>query len=125
MREFVFDARRLAEAKEHFREVLHSTDQTQIGVMIVGPFEEFAEEPARSDLVLVVIKGGAVLTMDEHEHALAKNSLALIPAGAGFAIHNMSKKTLRMITISSPPMLAARSTARKVSRSKSERAGGS
>ena len=115
MRQFVVDARRLAEAKEHFREVIHSTDQTQIGVMVVAPFEEFAEEPARpgSDLVLVVVKGKAVLTMDDDEYDLAKSSLALIPAGTGYAVHNTSKKTLRMVTISSPPMLAARGTPRK------------
>ncbi len=118
MREFVVDARRLAEAKEHFREVIHSSDQTQIGVMVVAPFEEFAEEPARSDLVLVVVKGKAALTMDDDEYPLAKSSLALIRAGTGYAVHNTSKKTLRMITISSPPMLAARGAVRKASASK-------
>ena len=118
MHQFVVDARRLAEAKEHFREVIHSTDQTQIAVMVVAPYEEFAEEPARSDLVLVVVKGKAVLTMDDDEYDLAKSSLALIPAGTGYAVHNTSKKTLRMVTISSPPMLAARGTTRKASTSK-------
>lgn len=115
MSDFVVDCRRLSEAKEHFREVIHTTDQSQIGVMVVAPFEEFSEEPTTSDVVLLVTKGKAALTMDDAEYDLEKNSLALIPAGTGYAIHNSSKKTLRMITISSPPMLPARGTARKKS----------
>ena len=112
MREFVVDARRLAEAKDHFREVIHSTDQSQIGVMVIAALEEYAEEPAPSDLVLVVIKGKAVLTMDDNQYDLAKSSLALIPAGTGYAVHNTSKRALRMITISSPPMLRTRTAAK-------------
>ena len=117
MHDFVVDCRRLSEAKEHFREVIHTTKQTQIGVMVVAPFEEFSEEPTTSDVVLLVTKGEATLTMDDAAHELKKNSLALIPAGTGYAIHNSSKRTLRMITVSSPPMLPARG-AKKPSKAK-------
>ena len=111
MHDFVVDAKRLTKAKDHFREVIHTTDQTQVGVMTVGPLQEFSEEPTDSDLVLFVMKGDGCLTMEDGEYDLEQDVLAVIPAGKGYAIHNTGKKPLRMVTVSAPPMLSGRGSA--------------
>jgi mannose-6-phosphate isomerase-like protein (cupin superfamily) len=110
MHEFVVDAKRLTKAKDHFREVIHTTGQTQVGVMTVGPLQEFSEEPTDSDLVLFVMKGSGSLTMEDSEYDLDEHVLAVIPAGKGYALHNTGKKPLRMVTVSAPPMLSGRRT---------------
>jgi mannose-6-phosphate isomerase-like protein (cupin superfamily) len=42
---------------------------------------------------------------------LEEDVLAVIPAGEGYAIHNTGKKSLRMVTVSAPPMLSGRKNA--------------
>jgi mannose-6-phosphate isomerase-like protein (cupin superfamily) len=111
-RAFVVNGRQMAKAKEHFREVIHTTEQTQIGVMVVPPTEEFAEEPCACDVTLLVVSGDGVLTLEDDEFELARDVVALIPAGLGYAVHNRSSKPLRMIALSSPPMLERRSAMR-------------
>lgn len=77
-------ASELAGDREFFN-VLHTTSNTQIAVMVLSPGQisgEYGTDHPQADQTLVVLEGGGCLKCEGNEYDLAPGDVVCIPAGA-------------------------------------------
>jgi mannose-6-phosphate isomerase-like protein (cupin superfamily) len=79
-----FTAEELASHGEFFQ-VLETTDNLQVGLMILAPEEtsgEFGTDHPQADQLLFVLEGGGSVRCEESSVDLEAGDVVLIPAGA-------------------------------------------
>ena len=88
----------------YFREVLFTTDKSQLVVMALKPDEEIGMEvhPEHDQFIRIESgKGKAVMNGEEHE--ISNGSAIVIPAGTQHNIINTSEVMMKLYTIYTPP----------------------
>lgn len=88
----------------YFREVLFTTDKSQLVVMALKPGEEIGMEvhPEHDQFIRIESgKGKAIMNGEEHE--IVDGSAVVIPAGAQHNIVNTSQEIMKLYTIYTPP----------------------
>ena len=90
---------------ENFREVLYTTERSQLVVMTLQPGEEIGLETHEDhDQFIRVEEGTGEAILDGERHALEDGSAVVIPAGTEHNVVNKSKKDrLRLYTLYTPP----------------------
>lgn len=90
---------------DSFREVLYTTDRSQLVIMTLQPGEDIGHEHhANHDQFICVEAGHGVATLDGEEHKLEDGVAVVIPAGTGHNVINTSKtQPLRLYTLYTPP----------------------
>jgi mannose-6-phosphate isomerase-like protein (cupin superfamily) len=91
-------------ANNYFREVLFTTDKSQLVVMTLKPGEEIGMEvhPEHDQFIRIESgKGKAIMNGEEHE--ISDGSAVVIPAGTQHNIINMSETAMKLYTIYTPP----------------------
>ncbi len=88
----------------YFREVLFTTDKSQLVVMALKPGEEIGMEihPEHDQFIRIESGTGKVI-MNGEEHELADGSAIVIPAGTQHNIINTSAIVMKLYTIYTPP----------------------
>jgi mannose-6-phosphate isomerase-like protein (cupin superfamily) len=89
----------------NFREVLNTTDRSQLVVMSLGPGEEIGMEVHNDlDQFLRIEAGEGKAVLNGEEHSLGDGSAVVVPAGVSHNIINASgEKELKLYTIYTPP----------------------
>ncbi|MEZ0325593.1 MAG: cupin domain-containing protein [Fimbriimonas sp.] len=80
----VLERKELAEGSEQF-EVLHTTDRTQVALMVLKEGEtsgEYGTDHPQADQTLVVLEGGGSIKCEGKTANLQPGDVVLIPAGA-------------------------------------------
>ena len=88
----------------YFREVLFTTDKSQLVVMALRSGEEIGTEvhPEHDQFIRIESgKGKAIMNGEEHE--ISDGSAIVIPAGAQHNIVNTSEVAMKLYTIYTPP----------------------
>jgi mannose-6-phosphate isomerase-like protein (cupin superfamily) len=88
----------------YFREVLFTTDKSQLVVMALKPGEEIGMEvhPEHDQFIRIESgKGKAIMNGEEHE--ISDGSAVVIPAGTQHNIINTSEVVMKLYTIYTPP----------------------
>ncbi|MFA6017112.1 MAG: cupin domain-containing protein [Patescibacteria group bacterium] len=88
----------------YFREVLFTTDKSQLVVMALKPGEDIGMEvhPEHDQFIRIESgKGKAIMNGEEHE--IVDGSAVVIPAGTEHNIINTSEETMKLYTIYTPP----------------------
>ena len=88
----------------YFREVLFTTDKSQLVVMALKPGEEIGMEvhPEHDQFIRIESgKGKAVMNGEEHE--ISDGSAIVIPAGTQHNFINTSEVAMKLYTIYTPP----------------------
>lgn len=88
----------------YFREVLFTTDKSQLVVMALKPGEEIGMEvhPEHDQFIRIESgKGKAIMNGEEHE--ISDGSAVVIPAGTQHNIVNTSEGVMKLYTIYTPP----------------------
>lgn len=88
----------------YFREVLYTTDRSQLVVMAIKPGEEIGMEthPDHDQFIRIESgKGKAVMNGEESE--ISDGSAVVIPAGTQHNIINISEVVMKLYTIYTPP----------------------
>jgi len=91
-------------ANNFFREVLFTTDKSQLVIMALKPGEEIGIEvhPEHDQFIRIESgKGKAIMNGEEHE--ISDGSAVIIPAGTQHNIINMSEAAMKLYTIYTPP----------------------
>lgn len=88
----------------YFREVLFTTDKSQLVVMALKPGEEIGMEvhPEHDQFIRIESgKGKAIMNGEEHE--ISDGSAVVIPAGTQHNVVNTSEEVMKLYTIYTPP----------------------
>ena len=101
---FVINIEEKTLKNNYFREVLFTTDKSQLVVMALKPGEEIGMEvhPDHDQFIRIESgKGKAVMNGEEHE--ISDGSAVVIPAGTQHNVVNTSEVVMKLYTIYTPP----------------------
>jgi mannose-6-phosphate isomerase-like protein (cupin superfamily) len=92
-------------AGNNFREVLHTTQRSQLVIMTLQPGEEIGlEKHEGHDQFIRVEAGQGVAILDGENHALEDGVAVVIPAGTEHNVINTSDSApMRLYTLYTPP----------------------
>jgi mannose-6-phosphate isomerase-like protein (cupin superfamily) len=101
---FVINIEEKSLQNDYFREVLFTTDKSQLVVMALKPGEEIGMEvhPEHDQFIKIESgKGKAIMNGEEHE--ISDGSAVVIPAGTQHNVINTSEGVMKLYTIYTPP----------------------
>lgn len=92
-------------AGNNFREVLYTTERSQLVIMTLQVGEEIGmEHHTGHDQFIRVEQGEGIAILDGEEHALEDGTAVVIPAGTEHNVINTSKtEPMRLYTLYTPP----------------------
>ena len=98
------DVRRLAEENENFRQVLFTTERSQLVLMAIPAGEEIGEETHEGiDQVLAFVSGEGKAVIEGESISVRAGSVVVVPSGT---LHNFiatGSEALKLYTIYTPP----------------------
>ena len=98
------DALRLAQANEHFRQVLFTTERSQLVLMTLRAGEEIGEEVHEgTDQVLAFVTGTGEAVIEGERQQVRPGSIVVVPAGTRHNFINTGATPLRLVTVYTPP----------------------
>jgi mannose-6-phosphate isomerase-like protein (cupin superfamily) len=101
---FGIDLEKKTLENEHFREVLFTTERSQLVVMALKPGEDIgAEVHDDHDQFIRVEAGNGKAIIDDDEFELHDGSAVVIPAGANHNIINDDSGIMKLYTLYTPP----------------------
>jgi len=101
---FSIDLEKKTLDNEKFREVLFTTERSQLVMMSLQPGENIGMEVHdEHDQFIRVEEGGGKAIIDGEEHMLEDGSAVVIPAGAEHDIVNGDASPMKLYTIYTPP----------------------
>jgi len=104
MKGYVVNIEEKTQSNNYFREVLFTTDKSQLVVMALQPGEEIGVEVhAEHDQFIRVESGVGKAIMDGVESDLADGSAVVIPAGVEHNIINTGETVMKLYTVYTPP----------------------
>lgn len=88
----------------YFREVLFTTDRSQLVVMALKSGEEIGMEVhPEHDQFIRIESGNGKAVMNGEEHGITDGSAIVVPAGVQHNIINTSSEIMKLYTIYTPP----------------------
>ena len=88
----------------NFREVLHTTQRSQLVIMTLQPGEEIGlEKHEGHDQFIRIEAGSGVAILDGERHALEDGVAVVIPAGCEHNVLNTGTEPMRLYTLYTPP----------------------
>lgn len=95
----------ITQKNEYFRQVLYTSQHTQLVVMSLNPGEEIGMETHEIvDQFLRVESGDGKLVLNKEEHLIKEGFAFIVPAETSHNVINTSShKSLKLYTIYSPP----------------------
>ncbi|OGZ03002.1 MAG: cupin [Candidatus Liptonbacteria bacterium RIFOXYC1_FULL_36_8] len=105
MKGFIINLEEKTLENDNFREVLFTTDKSQLVVMSLEPKEEIGMEThAEHDQFIRVEKGEGKAILNSEEFPLKDGSAVVIPAGTEHNIVNISdSEKMKLYTVYTPP----------------------
>jgi mannose-6-phosphate isomerase-like protein (cupin superfamily) len=103
MKGYVANIEALALANENFREVLYTTQNSQLVLMSLREGEEIGEEVHDVDQFFRVESGTGEAILEGISHTLGDGSVVVIPAGVRHNIINTGVAPLKLYTLYMPP----------------------
>lgn len=98
------DVARLAAENENFRQVLFTTERSQLVLMAVQPGEEIGEEAHEGiDQVLAFVGGEGEAVIEGQRSAVRPGSVVIVPAGARHNFVASGSTPLKLYTVYTPP----------------------
>jgi mannose-6-phosphate isomerase-like protein (cupin superfamily) len=108
MRGFNINLEQKTLTNEYFREVLFTTERSQLVVMALQPGEDIGMEVhAEHDQFIRIEVGQGQALIDEDKFSLEDGSAVVIPAGVKHNIINTGQGAMKLYTIYTPPEHAA------------------
>ncbi len=104
MQAFIHDIKEKAKENTNFRQVLATSEHTQVVVMSIPPGEDIGEEVHSSnDQVLYFVEGQGKAILEGEERTFGENDIFLVKSGTKHNFINTGPKDLKIITAYSPP----------------------
>lgn len=86
-----------------YRQVIFTTDRTQLVLMNLKPGEEIGEEIHKADQIIVCVAGQGEAVLNGERSALSTGHVVVIPEGTKHNIINVGSNDLKIYTIYAPP----------------------
>lgn len=96
----------LAQKNTYFRQVLFTTERSQVVVMSVPPKGELGEEVHKVDQILFFAQGEGKAILNDIPSPFHPNHLVIVPAGTKHNFINTGTTDLKIFTIYAPPQHA-------------------
>jgi mannose-6-phosphate isomerase-like protein (cupin superfamily) len=91
-------------AGDNFREVLYTTQRSQLVIMTIQPGDEIGlEKHEGHDQFIRVEAGTGEAILDGEKHALEDGVAVVIPAGTEHNVINTGSEPMRLYTLYTPP----------------------
>ncbi|KKR21327.1 MAG: hypothetical protein UT48_C0010G0075 [Parcubacteria group bacterium GW2011_GWE2_39_37] len=104
MKSFVINIEEKTFSNNNFREVLFTTERTQLVVMSLKPNEEIGTETHEADQFLRFESGEGKVVLGEEVYTVKDGFAVIIPAGTEHNVINISKENdLKLYSIYAPP----------------------
>ena len=104
MKGYVTNIEEKTQQNSYFRQVLFTTDKSQLVVMALQPNEDIGiETHAEHEQFIRVESGTCKAIMDGVESDLADGSAVVIPAGVEHNIINTGETVMKLYTLYTPP----------------------
>jgi mannose-6-phosphate isomerase-like protein (cupin superfamily) len=98
------DVLRLARENENFRQVLFTTERSQLVLMSLKPGEEIGEEVHEGiDQVLAFAVGEGEAVIEGQLSPVRAGSVVIIPGGTRHNFVNNGSEPLKLVTVYTPP----------------------
>ena len=98
------DVLRLARANKNFRQVLYTTERSQLVLMSLKPGEEIGEEVHEGiDQVLAFADGEGVAVIEGNRSPVRAGSVVVVPGGTRHNFVNTGGAPLKLFTVYTPP----------------------
>ena len=98
------DVVRLARENENFRQVLYTTERSQLVLMSLNPGEEIGEEVHEEiDQVLAFADGEGVAVIEGERSSVRAGTVAVVAAGTRHNFVNTGSAPLKLVTVYTPP----------------------
>jgi mannose-6-phosphate isomerase-like protein (cupin superfamily) len=99
-----FNLTLLAKANTWFRNVVYTTQQTQLVTMSLAPGRSIPTETHLwTTQIINVVSGTADIAVDSTLHKLKAGDTIIVPAGSEHTVSATGKETLKLWTLYSPP----------------------
>ena len=93
-----------AKDNQYFRQVLETSEHTQVVIMSIPPQGEIGSEiHAENDQVLYLVEGEGKVVLDGNEAPFRKGDLVLVKAGTEHNFITIGNEPMKIITTYSPP----------------------
>jgi mannose-6-phosphate isomerase-like protein (cupin superfamily) len=101
---YAADVFELARRNENFRQVLFTTERSQLVLMAVAPGEEIGEEVHEGiDQVLMFVAGEGEAVLAGTRQAVGAGSVVVVPAGTRHNFITTGNAALKLFTVYTPP----------------------
>lgn len=104
---YVDDIRNLCLANNKFREVIHTTNKSQLVLMSLFPSQEIGMEMHDGDQLLFIVSGSGDLVINEEGQLINWNfsdgDVLYIPESTHHNVINKGKNNLKLYTVYTPP----------------------
>jgi mannose-6-phosphate isomerase-like protein (cupin superfamily) len=98
------DVLRLARENENFRQVLFTTERSQLVLMSLRPGEEIGEEVHEGiDQVLAFAEGEGEAVIEGNRSPVRAGSVVVVPSGTRHNFVNTGRAPLKLFTVYAPP----------------------
>lgn len=98
------DVSKLAKENENFRQVLFTTELSQLVLMSVAPGEDIGEETHDdTDQILSFVAGSGEAVIESESRPIAAGSVVVVPAGTRHNFTNQGGEPLKLYTVYVPP----------------------
>ncbi len=104
MKGYVVNIEEKTLANEYFRQILFTTDKSQLVVMALKPGEDIGMEVhAEHDQFIRIESGAGKVIMDGEESEIKADYAFVVPAGTRHNVINTSTEVMKLYTIYTPP----------------------
>ena len=101
---YAADVERLARENENFRQVLFTTERSQLVLMAIPAGEEIGEEAHEGiDQVLAFVAGEGEAVIEGERSSVRAGSVVVVPAGTRHNFIATGTQTLKLYTVYTPP----------------------
>ena len=98
------DVIKLAKENENFRQVLFTTELSQLVLMSVAPGDDVGEETHDdTDQILSFVAGSGEAVIEGESRPIAAGSVVVVPAGTRHNFTNQGGEPLKLYTVYVPP----------------------
>lgn len=101
--QFHDDIIKLAKENPYFRNVLATSEHSQVVVMSIPPGGEIGEEIHEVDQVLIFVEGMGQAILNDVASDVAPNHLVMVPAGTKHNFKNIGAADWKLFTVYAPP----------------------
>jgi mannose-6-phosphate isomerase-like protein (cupin superfamily) len=101
---YVENVTKLAKENENFRQVLFTTDLSQLVLMSVEPNDDIGEETHDGiDQILTFVSGTGEAVLDGEKSEIKSGSVVVVPGGVKHNFINKGDEPLKLYTVYAPP----------------------